>query len=96
MVIPSKFPDGFPAWPPLGVRTAIRHSWQHKQVWHEEKPVASSSLMQEEAQDFLSASFRAAEVKEAMAIQRYISAEKKIKKRKKRNPKQGMLLLFKT
>lgn len=33
--------------------------------------------MQEEAQDFLSASFRAAGVKEEMAIQRYISAEKK-------------------
>lgn len=45
--------------------------------------------MQEEAQDFLSASFRAAEVKEAMAIQRYISAEKNIKKKKEKKPQAG-------
>lgn len=66
-----------PGWPPLGFRAAIRHSWQHEQVWHEEKPVASSLLMQEEAQDFLSASSHAAGVKEETAIQSYISAEKK-------------------
>lgn len=86
-----------PAWPPLGIRTAIQHSWQHEQVWHEEKPVASSLLRQEEAQDFLSAVSCAVVVKEEMAIQTYISAgKKKFKKRKKTNPEQGVLPLFKT
>lgn len=45
--------------------------------------------MQEEAQDFLSASFRAAGVKEEMAIQRYISAEKKKIKKERTETQSG-------
>lgn len=68
MAISSKRPDGFPAQHAQSSLASAGHYNQHEQVQSKEKPAASSLLMSEAAQDFLSAFYRVAEVKEGMTI----------------------------